>query len=540
MSDFTTLTSPQLKELSKHVFEKQFLNGKTVAEKMNDVPPMLKGTVQGKINETLEIYAAELEKSIKENKSQNPTMTQAQLAVEVEKDLEIALKKNTKFNALANEAKALGINVDIDKLGDATRQSLVTPPTSTGAPAAGRATTPTKPDAPAQDSGTKLQRYSKEDAIAVRTAAAAGVPFAFNQAAMDDLLDNTMVQNKRGRSDTKMDGGLGEMFKGMEPMMQRIMETLMMAFQSLSGNMNGGQSGNWADYGVMNSTSAAMSRVLNDIQGSGPGEGVFKDYKSARGFNDENLKEISIINGNVRKALASGDKKEIDHALAVQKHLDDENKAKFGMSSKEMWGEFERDKLALMETTVVAMAVEARKNGLVDTSIDGKRLIESYRSKGASERAAVDYETNVTVNAMHRGIIPMGDPRKITNEQKAIIEQEYDAGIFGSSPARGASQQPPAQHGNGDVELKPAPANLDVQIVAPATAPAPPAVQQQSSSTQAIPATGMTQSSNIFAGLNIPIPKLVGCYESTSSSATNTTACFPRGGISEKTSCFRL
>ena len=215
-SDFSTLTTEQIKQLATNVVEQNFLSGKTVDEAINAAPATVRPMVKTKFDETLSIYATELEKQIKENKAQNPTMNQQQLAAEVGKDLEASLQKNQKFIGLVNEANALGIKIDINVIGDKTKETLANydekqlakPPSEKYRP----------------DGSRILERYSKEDALAVRNSVENKVPFGFNQAAMDDLLDNTMVQNKRGRSDTKMDGPLGEMFKGLEPMFQRIME----------------------------------------------------------------------------------------------------------------------------------------------------------------------------------------------------------------------------------------------------------------------------------------------------------------------------
>jgi hypothetical protein len=435
-SDFSTLTTEQIKRLATSVVEKNFLGG-SVAEKLKDAPEFVKS----KFDETLNIYATELEKQIKENKAQNPAMNQQQLAAEVGKDLEASLQKNQKFIGLVNEAKTLGINIDPAVITKKTQETL-----------ANYDGTQFRDSPRYRPDGSRiLERYSKEDALAVRNSVENKVPFGFNQAAMDDLLDNTMVQNKRGRSDTKMDGPLGEMFKGLEPMFQRIMELLMAAFGGISGQGDAG------DYGVMNSTSAAMSRVLQDIQGSGPGEGVWKNYKSnplpnGESFTDADLIKISSINGNIRNSKSSEEKK---HWQEQAKLLSEENQQRFGLTSKEMWQVFEADKRTLMEQTVQSMAVEARNNGLKDTSTDINRLMASFYSKGATEREKIDFETNATVEAMNRGIIPRGDPRKITEEDKKRIEQEFGGNIFGSID--GVSRTQVAS--NGDIPLSNPPSN---------------------------------------------------------------------------------
>jgi hypothetical protein len=439
-SDFSTLTTEQIKRLATNVVEKNFLGGKTVDEAVNAAPATVRPMVKSKFDETLNIYATELEKQIKDNKAQNPAMNQQQLAAEVGKDLEASLQKNPKFVSLVNEAKTLGINIDPAVITKKTQETLANYDEKQF-----RDSPRYRPD------GSRiLERYSKEDALAVRNSVEKKVPFGFNQAAMDDLLYNTMVQNKRGRSDTKMDGPFGEMFKGMEPMFQRIMELLMAAFGGMSGQGNAG------DYGVMNSTSAAMSRVLQNIQ-LGPGEGVWRGYKSnplpnGESFTDADLIKISSINGNIRNSKSSEEKK---HWQEQAKLLSEENQQRFGLTSKEMWQVFEADKRTLMEQTVQSMAVEARNNGLKDTSTDINRLMASFYSKGATEREKIDFETNATVEAMNRGIIPRGDPRKITEEDKKRIEQEFGGNIFGSID--GVSRTQVAS--NGDIPLSNPPSN---------------------------------------------------------------------------------
>jgi hypothetical protein len=500
-SDFSTLTPEQIKRLANNVIEQNFLGGKTVDEAINAAPATVRPMVKAKFDETLNIYATELEKQIKENKTQNPNLNQQQLAAEVEKDLEASLLKNQKFTSLVKEANALGIKIDINVIGNKTKETLASydgkeitkSPTGTASDLSGTQARDAQKYRP--DGSRILERYSKEDALAVRNSVENKVPFIFNQAAMDDLLDNTMVQNKRGRSDTKMDGPLGEMFKGLEPMFQRIMELLMAAFGGISGQGNAG------DYGVMNSTSAAMSRVLQDIQGSGPGEGVWKNYNSnpltnGESFTDADLIKISSINGNIRDAKTKDDKK---HWQEQAKLLSEENQQRFGLDSKQMWQVFEADKRTLMEQTVQSMAVEARNNGLKDTSTDINRLMASFYSKGASEREKIDFEIRATVDAMNRGIIPRGDPRKITEEDKKRIEQEFGGNIFGSID--GVSRTQVAS--NSDIPLpNPPSTNSSTNVDVPLSTNPLPTNQFPTSQGQT---TQMTQAQS-----HNPLDKLVG------------------------------
>ncbi len=301
-------------------------------------------------------------------------------------------------------------------------------------PTAGAATTPpTTAPAPEakKDNGKKIQDYSKEDALDVSKAVIAGTKspdqsiypgargFTVDQAALDEMLDTTMVQKKRPK---QVGGDMGKLWAGMEPMFQQIMNMLM--------EMMGQGSAEARD------TSAAMSRVLCDIQGSGPGEGVFKEYKSNHGFGKDELIASSIVNGNLAKAQQAGDKEAIERFSKQKEALNQANIAKFGLSSDQMWQVFEQDKRIVMEETVVAMAKEARENGLVDTSIDRNRLMASFHSKAAAERAAVDNEKIMTMRAIKDGIIVPNDPNKpldITDEQKKTIELHYKQRIFGSS-----------------------------------------------------------------------------------------------------------
>jgi hypothetical protein len=287
-------------------------------------------------------------------------------------------------------------------------------PNKPSQPSTNPATTTPTTAAPKTDDakGTTLQRYDAADVASVGEAASAAAGkagFEINKEEMEKLLQTTMVENKRPK---KAEGALGDLWASMEPMMQKFMEMLMTAFLGTSNALNGGKGGA-EDYSVMSSTSAAMSRVLTDIEGSGPGEGVFKGYKSKpasgkEGFTDDDLIKISVLNQKIKDAEKSGGN---TTALQAEKEaLSKENQQRFGLSSKEMWDVFKADKKTLMEQTVQSMAVEAQKNGLKDTSTDINRLMASYYSKGATERQIID--------GMNQGVIPKGDISKVSAEDK--------------------------------------------------------------------------------------------------------------------------
>jgi hypothetical protein len=339
------------------------------------------------------------------------------------------------------------------------------------------ASPPTTGEQP-QNSGTTLQRYDAADVTAVREAVAASttqVGFTVNSEAMQNLLHTTMVENKRPRA---VDGPMGAFWESMEPMMQRFMEMLMTAFGSLSDGMNNGQ-GNWADYGVMNSTSAAMSRVLNDIEGSGPGEGVFAGYQSRgvngrEGFTDNDLIKISYINGELRKAEEAGNTARVEQLRAERDRLDAENQQRFGLTSREMWDVFNADKRTLMENTVQAMAVQARENGLVDTSTDINRLMASYYSKGATEREIID--------AMNQGIIPHGDINQVSPQDQQRI-RDADLSLGAPSPSQTQSQ--------ADIVLP----SVSSSTVSPSNSDVLPSAQPESQSTNPFANLGIAQGS---------------------------------------------